>query len=810
MMTFELRGFGRDVRYGFRTLTKHRIFSAIAVLTIALAVGANAVAFAVLRTVLDPLPYGHGERLVSIVETDAQTVDPQTASYATARDWAARAKSLDRVATFSDAAVRFVRADGVEMVRGMKVSSNFFETLGVSVALGRSFREPEGRDDDAVVVLTHDAWVALFDADPAVIGRTVPAVGGSYTVIGVLPADFHPLPMSNPAETPRLFMPHDSWREDCRTAACRRVGVIGRLNPGISPAQSQSELQSITQSLVRGYPAQYPSGESVRVVPLRVQVVGRFESAALTAELSVVLLLALACANISMLLLARALSRQADFAVRVALGATRWHLVRQITTEGLLLALAGGLAGGSAAWWGTRMLAAAGAANVPRIGELAPDASLLAFGLVVSVLVATAAGLTPAMMIFRRSFATLRESAGVTPRAHQRTVRLLVGIELALAFVLVAIVGLLGRSYLRLMDVNPGFDPDGVLTLSLLPDARYPTQARRLAWFDAIAERMRAIPSVEDAGYASTLPLSHPYTYPLFIRERPTSAPAPVLDTYFVSSNYPRIMRIPLRAGRDFQPADSAISEPVALVSESAARLYFGGTAAIGQHVQVDERRDTGRWARVVGIVGDVHQYGLDRAADPAIYLLFDQTDPAPQGWASLVVRSSLPAEQIASAARAAMRAVDPLEPVFHLQPMSTYIALSVSQRTFALLLVGAVGALALALATGGVYGVVSYIVEQRTREVGLRLALGATAASVRRLIASQILVIAAIAVACGVVVTAALGRAMSSLLFGVGPLDPGVTGSVAALILLAALAAGALPIRRASRIDPMVALKSD
>ncbi|HEX2456068.1 MAG TPA: ADOP family duplicated permease [Vicinamibacterales bacterium] len=805
--------FVRDVRYGVRTLTKHRRFSGVAILTIALAVAANAVAFAVLKTVLDPLPYGHAVRLVALVETDNETPNPQTASYATVRDWAARSSSFDSIATWSDAAVRFIRPDGVDMVRGMQVSASFFETLGVPMALGRPFHPAEDRQGaDHVLILTHDTWTTLFAADPAIIGRTVSTMGGPYTIVGVLPSDFHPLHMSNPAELPRTFVPYDSSQASCRTAPCRRVGAIARLKPGISVEQARVELRTVTQSLAREYADQYPNGESALVVPLREQVVGRFETAAWIVELAVALLLALACANVAMLLLARTLSRQSEFAVRVALGASRWDIVRQLLAEGLLLALAGGAVGGSVAWWTTRAIARTSGANIPRIGELVPDASILTFALAVSIIVAAAAGLAPAIATFRRAFVTMRESSGITPHSYQLTMRILVGVELALAFVLVTLVGVLGMSYLRLMDVDRGFDASGVLTLSLLPDGvHYRNQDQRLAWFDAVAARMRAIPGVEDAGYASTLPLSHPSTFPLFIREHPlrTVAP-PVLDTYLVSPNYVHIMRIPVLAGRDFAPSDNARTESVALVSQSAARLYFGGQSAIGQHLQIDERRVAGPWARVVGIVRDVHQYGLDLAADPAVYVLFDQARPAPQGWASLVVRSQVPPDQIESAVRAAMREVDPLQPIFHMQPMTTYIALSVSQRTFALALIAAIGAVALALATGGVYGVVSYIVEQRTREVGLRLALGASAESVRRLIAGQIVAVALVAIGSGVGIAAAVGGAISSLLFGVRPLDPSIIASVAALIVVITLAASAVPAWRASRTDPMASLRAD
>ena len=356
-------------------------------------------------------------------------------------------------------------------------------------------------------------------------------------------------------------------------------------------------------------------------------------------------------------------------------------------------------------------------------------------------------------------------------------------------------------------------DPHHVLTLSLLPDGvHYSTQVRRLGYFDAVVDRVRSIPGVQDAGYASTLPLSHSDTNALYIREHPLvrDADAPNLDTYLVSTNYLDIMKIRIVKGRGFTAGDSQTAQPVAIISESAAHTQFLGEDPIGRHIQIETRDDKRPWAVIVGIVGDVHQYGLDRQPDAAVYIPFAQAGPDSQGWASLIVRSTPPPELIEPAVRAAMVAVDPLQPIFHLQPMTTYIALSVSQRTFALALVAAFGLLGFVLATGGVYGVVSYVVEQRTREIGLRLALGATPSAVRWMIVREVLLVTLAGLSCGFIAAAALTNGLSTLLFGVTRFDLQTTTGVAFALIAAALVASAVPAARAACIDPMVALRSE
>jgi putative ABC transport system permease protein len=380
------------------------------------------------------------------------------------------------------------------------------------------------------------------------------------------------------------------------------------------------------------------------------------------------------------------------------------------------------------------------------------------------------------------------------------------------AFLLVLSVGLLGKSYARLMKVEPGFDPRNVLTLSLLPDGvHYPSQPSRLAYFESVVERMRTIPGVLQAGYASTLPLSHPSTARVSIRERlvTNATDAPTLDRYLVSAEYLDVMKIPVLRGRGFTAQDATTTEPVALISESAARTQFHNDEPIGQHIQLGTLDENGSWAVIVGVVGDVHQYALDQGPNAAVYIPFSQAGRA-QGWSSLVVRSTVPPERIESAVRASMIAVDPLQPIFHLQPMATYISLSVAQRTFTLILIALFGGLALALAAGGVYGVVSYLVEQRTPEVGLRFALGATPSVVSWMILRQILAIGSVGAATGVLVWAAFTRTVSTLLFGISRLDAGTIAEVLLILLAAALTASCIPVLRAARIDPSVALRAE
>jgi putative ABC transport system permease protein len=702
----------------------------------------------------------------------------------------------------------------------MWVTADFFETLGVPMFMGRSFLAdedtPGGRN---VLILTFGAWAEQFGSDPKIIGRTIPTVDGTYTIVGVLPADFHALHMTNPAELPRVFAPMgvDARQETGRSGSWRAFRAVGRLTPGITSYQAEAALNMVTHTLVREYP-EYPKDAATIVAPLREQLVGGFGTALWMLQGSVLGLLVLACANVATLMLARTLGRQTELAIRAALGAGRLTLIRHLLAECAMLAAAAAVTGIALAWLATRFIARTGNPNIPRIGELAPDASMLLFGIAAGAATALLFGLIPVAVASKESLTTLRAGHSVIGRvSHHATLHGLVGAELTLAFALVLVVGLLSKSYVRLTHVDPGYDARYILTLSLLPDGvHYRTPVRRLAYFDAVVDRMRRIPGVQDAAYASTLPLSHPSTRAVFVREHVSrqssadDADAPNLDTYLVSTNFLDVMKIPVVKGRGFTTTDSQTTEPVAVISESTARTQFRGEDPVGRHLQIGSRDDDQPWAVIVGIVGDVHQYGLDRKPDAAVYIPFAQVDHPSQGWASLVVRSTPPPEQIESAVRAAMTSVDPLQPIFHLQPMTAYIALSISQRTFALTLVASFGILGIMLAMGGVYGVVSYIVEQRKQEVGLRLALGATPAGVCWMIVRQVLLVAMTGVACGFMAAATFTNGLSALLFGVTRFDLQTISTVALALIAAAVVASVPPIARAARVAPMAALRSE
>ncbi len=806
----------QDLRFALRGLLKAPLFTAIVIVTLALGIGANTATFSVLKSMsLNPLPYRDPDRLVTIAETDGRTPNPQGIAVPTVYDWRERSHLFEKLCIWGDSGIRPLAQGQVGIIRGLAVNYDFFEMLGIKMLLGRAFtREEDQPNGPDKLILSYNLWKSQFAGDPGVIGRAIPTLQGSYTVAGILPADFHPIHMSNPGEIPQLYtaLRWDLANDHCRS--CRGRRVMGRLKEGVTPGQARAELNSVMRDLAREYPADYAPDASVVLLPLRESLMGRFDTVLLILFGAVGLLLLLACTNVASLLLARATGRKPEMALRASLGAGRGRLVRQMLTESLLLAFLGGAAGVGCAFWITRLIAHVGASEIPRVDEIRPDVSLLAWGLFVSGATGLVFGLIPALQASRLGLRSALHGTtnASTGQANHRFLSALVTTEIGLAFLLLLGVGLLGRSYIWLLGVNPGFDARNVLTLSLLPDwEHYDTPEKRLACYEDVVARVQAIHTVEIAGYASTLPLSHPETNRFYVRELPVAAASDVahIDTYFVSPGYLRAMKISLLRGRLIDEHDKRGLTPVALVSESCARLKFDGQDPIGQHIKLYARDDKQPWATVVGIVGDVHQYGLDKAPDASVYFAFAQA-AEPQGYASLVVRSRVNTAQIEPGVRAALHAADATLPIFHLQPMGAYIAKSMAQRTFALSLIGVFGALALLLATVGIYGVVTYTVGLRTREVGIRMAVGARPNDILVLILRRVLLTALVGLTAGIGISLSFGRLMASLLFEVKPNDAATMTTVAALLCGVALAAGYVPARRAARTDPNKALRAD
>jgi len=802
-----------DLRYAFRVLRTSPSFTLTAVATLALGIGANTAIFSALKGVLlNQLPYRDPNQLVKLGEADAGEKRAETIGYTTAYDLRRLSHSFASMSLYRDAAGAIVERGEPELVGGLRVNYDFFDTLGIRMQIGRGFLPEEDRPDRRhEVVLSHGLWMRRYGGDPNIVGRVIRLSDSSFTVVGVLPAGFRTLEIPGAPSTSELFEPlgyalTEPWA--CRD--CQHLQLIARMKPGVAAAQAQAELNTIMAGLVRQYPASYPPQAKVAFEPLREHIVGRVTTALWVLMGAVGLVLLIACVNVANLMLARATGRAKEMALRAALGAARWRLIRQLLTESLLLAMAGGLAGVLLGWWCTSGLAALAPREMPRLNEIRIDGTVLWLALAASLITGMLFGLMPAL---RTSGAdpngALKDLGKATDSHSRRSLRnLLVMGELALAFVLAVGAGLLGKSLLRLINVDPGFDPHNVLTLkTYLYSARYQKPEAELSYDEQAFARLRATPGIESVAMTSSLPLRDSDRYGFHVRDHRLAHPseAPSADHYSVSSDYFRVMRIPLKRGRVFNAQDIATAPKVAVISETCAREQFPNQDPIGKQIQLGGRDDSKPWITIVGIVGDVRQYGLDTTPNIAAYI------PQAQNMAfvfTLVARTSTDPRGLERAARAAFLAVDPTQPVFQVQPMESYLASSLAQRRFTLALLALFGGMAVALAAVGIYGVVSCAVTSRTRELGIRMALGAERRDVLAMVLRQAAALAATGLAAGLVASVALTRFLSTLLFEVRTTDLATMAAIAGLLAAVALSASYLPAQRAASVDPTVALR--
>jgi len=800
----------QDLRYGLRTLLKAPGFTAIAVVTLALGIGANTAIFSVVHAVLlRSLPYPEPDRLVVVSEHQARIGD-MSVSWPNFLDWKEQSRTLSSFAAYRENQMTVSGTQEPAMLRVGEVSAALFPLLGARAQLGRAFLDAEDRPGvGPTVVLSDELWRSRFGADRGVVGRVVRLDAVPHTIVGVLPRGFGFFP-----KHVDLYRPIGLYGADVHwLSRGNHAGeyVLARLAPGATLAQARTELAGIMSRLERQYPDSN-SGQTTSVVPLAEDLFHSVQPALWTLLAAVGLVLLIACVNVAHLQLARAAARQKEIAIRTALGAGRARIVRQLVTESLLISGLGGLLGLLVASWTIGPLLRLAPEAIPRLAETRLDPGVLIFTLALSIATGLLFGLTPAVSASRLDpqAALIEGGRGSTSgRSRGRLRTLLFVSEVALAFVLVIGSGLLIRSLLSVQSIPPGFDPEHVLALDVsLPDAKYTEDADRYRFYQRAVENLRGLPGVQAASAVYCSPLAGRCwgsVYILSDRPAPAQAELPSAAWNVVEPGYFSTLRIPLRQGRAFTEADGTDAAKVVIVNESFAKKWWPNGGALGKRVKQGFPKDQTPFREIVGIVGDVHQQSLDVPARPEVFIPWAQNGMSSM---TLLVRVPGSPRSIEKAAVAAVHAVDPEQSVSGIMPLSDYLAVSVASRRFTTLLLAFFGALALVLASVGIYGVVAFGVAERRREIGIRTALGARPSDVLALVVRGALRLAAVGMLVGAVAALGLARFLSSLLFGIGPSDPATFGGVAVLLAAVVLAACVIPARSALRVDPNSVLR--
>jgi len=804
-------GIARDVQYAMRLLVRSPAFALASVVTLALGIGANTAIFSVVNAVLlQPLPYRDADRLVTIGErgTDGSAGN---VGYLTFLDWRARNHTFDDMALIRSWQPTLVVNGEPERIAAMRVSSNFFTLLGARPAIGSDFRADQDTQANwRVLMLSDGLWRRRFGADPSIVGRVLTMNDLQFTVIGVMPPSFEPLISEHFYQRAELWAPLGYDRTQsyaCRS--CQHLKAIGRIKAGTALETARADVDAIEGELRREFPSEYPPA-AMTLVPLQEELTGRVRPALLVLMGAVACVLLIACANVANLLLARMTGRERDLAMRAALGASRARLIRQLLVESALLAAVGGVLGVLLGAIAVPLLTRLGPGALSRLTNARPDGRVLAFAMVLSLATTFVFGLLPAIRASRTDLqGSLHGDGRKTSRAPtSRARRLLVGADLALAVVLLIAAGLMVKTVGRLLAVDPGFDPDHVLSMQIsMVGQRYRKDQAVRARIDQILARLRTLPGVDAAAMAGQIPLGgNGDRWGFHVQGRPAGPEDPSVERYSVTPDYFAVMRIPLKRGRLFTDADRAGKQEVMIVGEQTARTLWPREDPIGQRVRIGDP-DNGPWRTIVGIVGDVRHQAM---AAPATMQMYMPQAQLTDSFLTVVIRSRSDRPTLAAEARQIIWSIVSDVPVYEVASLDELVAKSVAPRRFVMILLELFSGVSLLMTAIGVYGVISYGVSERTREIGIRAALGASSRDIVRLIVGGGLGTVCSGLGAGVLAALAVTRYLDPSLYGVGARDPATFVTVTLVLFTVALAAQAVPLARALKIEPTVALRQN
>jgi len=809
----------QDLRYGARMLAKNPGFTLVAVFTLALGIGANSALFSVVNAILlRPFSYGEPERLVVVWETQlSRGLPAMFASPPNYHDWRAQQTVFEEMAAFNPRGFFLTQNAEQTRVQGAQVSATLFPLLQTRPLLGRTFSPDEEKSGGArVVMLGHSLWVRGFGGDQNVIGRSVIINEQPYTVVGVMPPEFN-FPPPIDLEGVSLPQRNEIWipfalGQSAEQRGAHFMTVIARLNPGVAIERASEEMNTIAGRLERQYPASN-TGWKIALVPLNRQVLGKVDTALFALLAAVGFVLLIACVNVANMLLARSAGRAREMAIRAALGAGQWRLVRQSLTESMLLGLLGGMAGLLLAYWGVKLIVGVAPQNIPRLEDAAVDSTVAGFTLAISLMTGVLAGIIPALRGFTTRLRQTLKEGGRTSAEAGAAVWLRDGLviaEVALALPLLVGAGLFAQSFLRLRGVDKGFQPENVLTMQVrLPQSKYPQPGARGGAFTELERRLKTLPGVESVAFTSSIPIGSDWQGTGFTVEgEPPLAPGQErqINWALITPGYLRTMSIPLLLGRDFTEQDGPDAPKVALVNETLARRYFPNTDPIGKRIFAGFNTQFAR--EIIGVVKDIKHSDLRSAPTAQVFAPFHQMSFS--ATLSLLIRSHASPASVFNAARDRIADFERGSAIYEARTLEQVVAESIALPRFSMLLTGLFAFVAALLAAVGVYGVVSYTVSQHTREIGVRMALGAQASDILKLIIGQGLRPVLIGVGAGVAASVVLTRLLSSLLFGVGVTDPLTFTVITLLLMIVAGLACFIPARRATKVDPMVALRCE